>query len=123
MASSLEVRVPFLDHHLVEWALRLPPHQRIDGHEGKAILKKALAPRLPKDILYRPKKGFDMPVDRWLRQDHSILSDFLASKHWQESEIFQPKNIRRLITDHQSGKMNYGQEIWSLVMFDAFLRV
>ena len=122
MASSLEVRVPFLDHHLVEWALRLPPHQRIDGHEGKAVLKKALEPRLPKDILYRPKKGFDMPVDRWLREDRGILSDFLASKYWQESGMFRPASIRRLIADHQSGKMNYGQEIWSLVMFDAFLR-
>ncbi len=123
MASSLELRVPFLDHELVEWALQLPRRDRLHAGQGKPLLKRALNRRLAKDILYRPKKGFDMPIDRWLRGDQNhLVNTLLASPHWRESGFFKEKNIRTMAAKHKTGQMNYGQELWSMIMFDAFLQ-
>ena len=71
MAHGLEVRAPLLDHHLVEWAAGLPTRFKLNGFEGKAILKKALEPHVPHELLYRPKQGFSLPLAPWLRGNSS----------------------------------------------------
>ena len=123
MAHSLEVREPLMDHPLVEWLGSLPSSFKVRGGEGKWLLKKALEPRLPKDVLYRPKMGFAVPLARWFRGPlrervrGALLGDRLA-----ETGIFEASYLRRLLDDHQSGIRDYSAPLWTILMFDAFLR-
>ncbi|HSK38972.1 MAG TPA: asparagine synthase (glutamine-hydrolyzing), partial [Arenibaculum sp.] len=124
MAHGLEVRVPFLDHHLAEWAFGLPPDLKLRGAVGKYVLKKALEPVLPKALLHRRKQGFGVPLDAWFRgplRDRvrtSLLGPVLS-----DAGIFDPAAIAGMIDDHQGGRADHGTVLWSLLMFDAFLRV
>lgn len=123
MAHGLELRPPMLDHRLVEWALSLPPSFRLSDGETKRILKASQETRLPHDILYRPKRGFDLPVARWLRADRNNPVDRLsASEFWKDSGYFDTNAVDRMIVEHQQGRSDYGQELWTVLMFDAFLR-
>ena len=123
MAHSLEVREPLMDHELVEWMATLPSSFKIRGDEGKFLLKKAMEPRLPKDILYRPKMGFAVPLARWFRGPLServrqaVLGPRLAATGW-----FNPDYLRHLVDAHQSGARDYSSPLWALLMFEAFLR-
>ncbi|MDI4631702.1 amidotransferase 1, exosortase A system-associated [Pelomonas sp. V22] len=123
MAHSLEVREPLMDHELVEWLATLPSHLKIKGQEGKYLFKKAMEPQLSEDILYRPKMGFAVPLARWFRGPlkqrvrDAILGDRLASTGW-----FQPEYLRHLVDGHQSGAYDYSAPLWTLLMFEAFLR-
>ncbi len=123
MAHSLEVREPLMDHELVEWLATLPTSHKIQGQEGKYIFKKAMEPHLPNDVLYRPKMGFSVPLARWFRgplkrrvQD-AVLGERLASTGW-----FEPSYLRHLVQAHQSGARDYSAPLWTLLMFEAFLR-
>jgi len=123
MAHALEVRVPLLDHKLVEWMATLPPNLKLHGREGKYLFKKALEPYLPSDILYRPKMGFAVPLSSWfrgplkLRVQQALLGETLKSTGW-----FDDAYLHHLVTQHQSGLRDYSASIWSLLMFEAFLR-
>ena len=123
MAHSLEVREPLMDHPLVEWLSGLPPEMKLRNGEGKWLLKKALAPYLPDDILYRPKMGFSVPLIHWfrgpLRQTvrSAVLGPVLADTGW-----FNATYLRRLVDDHQSGRRDYSAPLWTLLMFESFLR-
>ncbi len=123
MAHSLEVREPLMDHPLVEWLSSLPPSFKLRNGEGKYILKKALAPYLPPEILYRPKMGFGVPLAKWfrgpLRQPvrDAVLGPVLADTGW-----FNAPYLRQLVDDHQSGVSDYSTALWSLMMFESFLR-
>jgi asparagine synthase (glutamine-hydrolysing) len=123
MAHSLEVREPLMDHPLVEWLGSLPSSLKVRGGEGKWLLKKAMEPRLPDDVLYRPKMGFAVPLSRWFRGPlrervrGALLGDRLA-----ETGIFEASYLRRLLDDHQSGIRDYSAPLWTILMFDAFLR-
>jgi len=123
MAHSLEVREPLMDHPLVEWMSSLPPSLKLRGREGKFLLKKALEPLLPAEILYRPKMGFAVPLARWfrgpLRQPlkDAVLGPVLADTGW-----FNAACLRRLLEDHQAGRRNHSQPLWTLLMFESFLR-
>ena len=123
MAHSLEVREPLMDHLLVEWLATLPSSLKIRGPEGKLLLKKAMEPHLPQDILYRPKMGFAVPLARWFRGplkervSNAILGPRLAATGW-----FNAEYLRHLIAAHQSGKHDYSAALWALLMFEAFLR-
>ena len=123
MAHSLEVRVPLLDHRLVEWASSLPPALKLHGGTGKYILKKALEPDLPRDVLYRTKMGFSVPLAAWLRgplarrAQEALLKGAIA-----ECGYFEPATLRRLVQQHMSGRRNHSTTLWSLLMLDAFLR-
>ena len=123
MAHSLEVRVPLLDHELVEWAARLPPSLKLRRREGKYILKKALESRLPHDVLYRPKMGFAVPLARWFRGPlaERVRKGVLES-HLADSGIFDMGSLRRMVDAHGSGVNDYSGPLWSLLMFEAFLR-
>lgn len=123
MAHSLEVREPLMDHPLVEWLATLPSDMKVRGQEGKYLLKKAMEPKLPRDILYRPKMGFAVPLARWFRGPlkhrvrDAVLGERLAATGW-----FDQKYLKYLVDAHQSGASDYSAALWTTLMFEAFLR-
>lgn len=122
MAVSLEAREPLLDYRFVEFAATLPASMRIRGGQGKWLMKKALEPYLPKDVLYRPKMGFVTPVSAWFRKaladEAAALSRsvVLAGSGW-----FEPKAIARLAEEHRSGRAEHGRTLWQLMMLERSL--
>ncbi|MCB1954761.1 MAG: amidotransferase 1, exosortase A system-associated [Rhodocyclaceae bacterium] len=123
MAHSLEVREPLMDHPLVEWLASLPSSMRLRGQEGKYLLKKGMEPLLPNDVLYRPKMGFAVPLARWFRGPlrervrEAMLGETLAS-----TGLFDVEYLRHLCDAHQSGARDYSASLWTVMMFEAFLR-
>jgi asparagine synthase (glutamine-hydrolysing) len=123
MAHALEVRVPLLDHPLVEWLSGLPPSWKLRGREGKYLFKKALRPYLPDVILYRPKMGFAVPLASWFRGPlrarvrEAVLGPLLA-----DSGLFNLDFLQRLVDQHQTGQRDNSAALWTLLMFEAFLR-
>jgi len=123
MAHSLEVREPLMDHPLVEWLSSLPPGFKLRNRQGKFLLKKALEPHLPPEILYRPKMGFAVPLAKWFRGPlrepvkKAVLGPVLAETGW-----FNTSYLRRLVEEHQSGRRDYSTPLWTLLMFESFLR-
>ena len=123
MAHSLEVREPLMDHELVEWLATLPSAHKIQGQEGKAIFKKSMEPYLPHEVLYRQKMGFSVPLARWFRGPlkqrvrDTVLGDRLKDTGW-----FNPDYLNHLVDAHQSGRADYSAPLWTLLMFEAFLR-
>lgn len=123
MAHSLEVREPLMDHELVEWMATLPSSLKIRGQEGKFLFKKSMETHLSDDILYRPKMGFAVPLARWFRGPlkdrvrQAVLGPRLAATGW-----FNAKYLQHLVDAHQSGARDYSAPLWTLLMFEAFLR-
>ncbi|MDS4013122.1 MAG: amidotransferase 1, exosortase A system-associated [Candidatus Accumulibacter sp.] len=123
MAHSLEVREPLMDHELVEWMATLPSSLKLRSQEGKFLLKKAMEPSLPYDVLYRPKMGFAVPLARWFRGPlkqrirQAVLGDRLAETGW-----FDQAYLRQVVDAHQSGAADHSAPLWTVLMFDAFLR-
>ncbi|QDT73347.1 XrtA/PEP-CTERM system amidotransferase [Lacipirellula limnantheis] len=123
MANSLEVRVPLLDHEFVEWTAQLPSHLKLRNGVPKFILKKAFESRLSNTTLYRPKKGFSIPLANWLRGPlKQRLLDCVDSPHILESRIFNHGSLKRFTTEHINGYRDHGPLLWALMMFDGFLR-
>jgi len=123
MAHSLEVRAPFLDHELVEWALNLPSPWKLRGSQGKRILKRALEPYLPHEVLYRPKMGFSPPLAAWLRGPLRPKLQALAEggdEPWRR--LFNPDVVAGWIKAHGSGRRDYSAALWLLLVFDASMR-
>jgi len=123
MAHSLEVRVPLLDHKLIEWSCRLPATVKLQGQETKYILKKAMEPHLHKDILYRRKMGFAVPLAKWFRgplQDK--ITDAVTGRLMHDSGYFNPGYLQTLLQQHQSGRRDHSASLWTLMMFNAFLQ-
>lgn len=122
MAVSLEAREPLLDYRFVEFAATLPAALRIRNGQGKWLMKKALEPYLPREILYRPKMGFVTPVSAWFRRglaDEAVAlsrSKVLAGSGW-----FEPKAIARLAEAHRSGRGEHGRTLWQLMMLERSL--
>lgn len=123
MAHSLEVREPLMDHPLVEWVATLPSHFKLRGNNGKAFFKKAMEPRLPDDVLYRPKMGFAVPLARWFRGPlRERMRSALLEGPMLDTGWFEPAVVRRLVEQHESGRSDHSTPLWTLLMFDAFLR-
>ncbi len=123
MAHSLEVREPLMDHKLVEWLASLPPSLKIRGQEGKYLLKKAMEPLLPSEILYRPKMGFAVPLARWFRGPlRQRVRDALLGERLAATGYFERRYLEHLVDQHESGRRDYSSPLWTLLMFDAFLR-
>ena len=123
MASSLEVRVPLLDHTLVEWAAGLPSHLKLHGREGKHVFKTALEPHVSKKILYRPKQGFAVPLAAWFRGPvRRRLREALLGPGLRESGLFDTATITTLLDQHQSSERDHSAALWTLSMMEAFLR-
>ena len=123
MAHSLEVREPLMDHTLVEWLASLPSSIKIRGQEGKFLLKKAMEPKLPDDVLYRPKMGFAVPLARWFRGPlKERVREALLGNTLADTGMFNREYLEHLISAHDSGARDYSSPIWTLLMFEAFLR-
>lgn len=123
MANSLELRAPFLDQELATWAFGLPDELKWKKSAGgKAILKKAMEDFLPRDILYRPKQGFTVPVANWfrgpLRENVLRLSQ---SGPLRDCGYFEPAGIERMAKDHVAGRRDFSKPLWLLWVFESFL--
>ncbi len=122
MATSLEVRVPLLDHELLEWAATLPPEFRLRAREGKYLLKKAMEERLPREILYREKMGFSIPLANWFRGPlREAARQRLLEGVLEQVGLFDMGFIERLLDEHSSGASDHSAPIWALLMFESFL--
>lgn len=123
MANSLEVREPLLDHPWMEWISGLPPQFKLSGSQGKYIFKKALEQYLPDDILYRPKKGFAVPLAGWFRGPlKDKVQKVVSSDTLAQTGIFNMPYLQQLFDEHQSGARDHSAPLWTLLMFESFLR-
>ena len=123
MAHSLEVREPLMDHPLVEWLATLPSSLKIGGGESKYLLKKSLEPYLPREIMYRPKMGFAVPLIRWFRGPlKQRVREALLGQRLADTGLFNVAYLRHLVEAHESGRRDYSAPIWTVLMFEAFLR-
>ena len=122
MANSIEARVPLLDHEFVELAFKIPTTFKIKNDEGKYIFKKALENRLPKEILYRKKQGFAIPLSKWFNKDLSAyLADELLSDNSTFTSYFNKKSIQELIDNHRKEKRDFSAKLWTLLFFKRWL--
>jgi asparagine synthase (glutamine-hydrolysing) len=120
MANSLEVRAPLLDPAVVELAARIPYAWKI-GQGGKRILKRALAPLLPTEILRRGKQGFGIPLTAWLRRELVPLCDeLLDPAHLRRQGIFDPAYVSRLLQEHRTGLRDHRKPLWTLLAFQLW---
>ena len=123
MAHALEVREPLMDHPLVEWLARLPTPLKIRGAEGKWLLKHAMQPHLPREIMYRRKQGFAVPLAGWFRGPlRAHVRQALLGETMAATGVFNRDTVARIIEQHDVGARDYSAAIWSLLMFEAFLR-
>jgi asparagine synthase (glutamine-hydrolysing) len=123
MANSLEVRAPFLDHQFVEWAATLPARLKLRSQRSKYVLKRALEPLLPREILYRPKQGFSMPLARWFRGPlRAKLHSAIRSQPLQDTGYFKQAALARLVDDHEQGRQDASAILWLVLVFETFLR-
>ena len=123
MANSLEVRAPFLDMDLIEWVSGLSPDLKLRGQKSKYILKKAMEPYLPNDVLYRNKMGFSVPLASWFRGPlRERVRDAVLGDRLRETGMFNTKYLETLVNQHQSGQRDFSASLWSLLMFEAFLK-
>ena len=122
MAVSLETRVPFLDHHLVEFAWRLPLGLKIRGNETKWVLRQLLYRHVPKALIERPKMGFGVPIDSWLRGPLRDWAEaLLDQRRLRDEGYFDPAPIRRAWQAHLGGRVNEQNRLWSILMFQSWL--
>jgi asparagine synthase (glutamine-hydrolysing) len=122
MAHALEVRAPFVDHVLLERVARLPGSAKLRRFSGKHLLRHAVRDLVPAPILTRAKKGFNLPLDRWMRQElaemtHDLLTDATA----RERGLFDAREVRRLLGEHAAG-VSHGRRLWNLCVLELWLR-
>jgi asparagine synthase (glutamine-hydrolysing) len=121
MAVSLEVRAPFLDPRVAEYAASLPLEYKLKGSKGKYILKKAVEDLLPKTILRRPKKGFGIPIAEWLKgRLNPLLNDLLAPQRLKNQGLFDADHVQKLIKEHETGAASHHKQLWTLLVFQLW---
>ena len=122
MAVSLEARVPLLDHRVVDFAWRLPLEWKCNKNESKRILKDVLYKHVPRSLLDRPKVGFGVPIDQWLRGPLRDWSESLIEENTLRQQGFLDASfVRSMWEEHLSGKRNWQAQIWNVLMFQAWL--
>ena len=121
MFTGLETRVPYLDHNLIEWSLSLPKNLKFIKGQSKVGLRKVLYKYIPKELLERPKMGFGIPLDIWLKEDlRDWAEDLLSESSLTNECIFNPKAIRSIWSDHLKGIKQNHHLLWSVLNFQAW---
>ena len=122
MAVGLEVRAPFLDYTLVDFINSLPTEYKLRGFKTKYLFKELMKNKLPQNIVYRPKKGFGLPIAKWLKNDLKVfvLDSFSESKIKREG-IFNFNYIKNLLQEHFSGQKDNRKVLWTLLIFEIWL--
>lgn len=121
MASALEVRVPYLDHNLVEFAMNLPLGMKIQGNEQKFLMKKTLEKYLPHELIYRKKWGFPAPVGDWLERDLAYLIDkYLNPTLLKKQDLFDPHMVQNFVNLLRKGKKYHYKRVWTLIVFQMW---
>ena len=124
MAHGLEGRSPLLDHPLMEFAASLPSGLKMNGAIKKYILKEAVKPLLPKEIIERPKMGFGVPLDHWFRHELKDLAyDVLLSDSLRQRGYLHEHVVRRLLDEHTRGVRSWHYQLWNLLMFESWHRM
>lgn len=122
MAASIESRVPFLDHKLVEFTSSLPERLKLRGWTTKYVLRKSMKGILPETILSRPKMGFPVPIGKWFRGEYrSVVNEYVLSGRSLERGIFQEDFVRSLVARHDAGE-DHSERLWALVNFEMWQR-
>lgn len=123
MAASLELRVPMLDHRIVEFSWKLPQRLRFNGRDGKVVLRKLLYRHVPRQLVERPKQGFEIPLNDWLRQPlRNWMLDLLDQGRISGEGYMDAKTVTTLVGEHLSGRGDHGYALWTALMFQAWLR-
>jgi asparagine synthase (glutamine-hydrolysing) len=123
MAHSLEVRSPFLDHEVVEFAARLPVSLKLRGLRGKYLLRRLVRGSLPTPVLRRPKMGFGVPIDHWFRHElREMAADLLLDTRARSRGYFRPAVVRRWLTEHAAGRAQHHTRLWSLLVLELWHR-
>jgi len=121
MSVALEVRVPLLDHRIVEFSATLPEHLKYWNGTGKRLLQKLLARYVPRHLFERPKMGFGVPLDRWLRHElKDLLTDYLSYDRLKREGVFNPSAVERKIKAHVTGRSNEQYRLWTLLMWEMW---
>ena len=124
MAHSLEARVPFTDHELVEFMGTVPPALKLRGLRKKHIMRRAMEGVLPPEILNKKKVGLEMPYSRWLKHElHDLLMRYCGPGTIAETGLFQPRAMDALIQEHVSGRRDHGRALWGLLNFMMWVEV
>lgn len=124
MAASIESRVPYLDHELVEFAAALPPRAKLRGWRTKVVLRDALRTLVPEEIITRRKMGFPVPIGRWLRSEHwPLVEEFVMGPRARARGLFDPSYVRRLAIEHRDGLANHGDRLWLLINLEMWQRI
>ena len=124
MAASVESRVPYLDHELVEHVAAIPGHYKLHGWQTKAVLRKALCDLVPPEILTRRKMGFPVPLGRWLRGPYwSIVQEFVLGPRTLQRDLFKPSVLTGLAEEHRTGVRNHAYRLWLLINLEVWQRV
>ena len=123
MSTSIESRVPFLDHVLVEFAARLPDRLKLQGFRTKRILREAVRGILPDSILTRPKMGFPVPFAGWVQREwHDTARDVLLDRRTRERGLVRPDAVTRMLDDHRDGRRAGGDAVWALLNLELWYR-
>jgi asparagine synthase (glutamine-hydrolysing) len=123
MAASVESRVPFLDHKLVEFTSSLPERLKLNRWTTKYVLRQSMKGVLPEQILRRPKMGFPVPIEAWFRGAYApLLEEYLLSSRALDRGIFNQEFVRALVKQHQNGEADHSERLWSLVNFEMWSR-
>ena len=121
MAVSLEVRAPFLDPRVAEFASSLPLEYKLNGSNGKYILKKAVEKLLPKTVTKRAKKGFGIPIAEWLRGKLNPLAhDLLSRERLIKQDLFDYEFVEKLLSEHERGIASHHKQLWTLLVFQMW---
>lgn len=123
MAASIESRVPFLDHPLVEWVAGLPESMKLRGGTTKWVLRRAMEGILPHAILHRPKMGFPVPIGAWFRGQYAhVVDELVLGDRALARGLFDPAYVRQLVARHRAGE-DHAERLWSLVNLELWQRV
>ena len=121
MATSLETRVPFVDHEVVRFAFRIPGPLKLKGMTTKWILKKSMERLLPRQNIYRSKEGFSIPIKHWLRNElKDLMFHYLSETRIRDAGLFNYRSIQQKIDAHMDGRENYSHQLWALLVFEIW---